>query len=263
LRNLEITRGAVLGTVVIVLVALLCFRFGFWQLDRRSQRADRNRTIAERLALPAQPLTAGTADSAGLLYRRVIVEGEADVDRSVVWAARTYRSTPGVHVLTPYRQAGRGAAVLVDMGWAPSADARSVDPVLFRRATPRVVGLVLPLPDEPPTALREPAPEQRVVLRLARRPIEGMLPYALAPFYVRVLAGGGTAGAGPPHPLPPPELDAGPHLGYAVQWFSFGAIALIGWVVLLATRGGRRLAPPGSGNASRAAGQVRPPAPPG
>ena len=28
--------------------------------------------------------------------------------------------------------------------------------------------------------------------------------------------------------LPPPALDEGPHLSYAIQWFSFAAIALIG-----------------------------------
>jgi surfeit locus 1 family protein len=28
--------------------------------------------------------------------------------------------------------------------------------------------------------------------------------------------------------LPPPALDEGPHLSYAIQWFAFAAIALIG-----------------------------------
>ncbi len=34
-------------------------------------------------------------------------------------------------------------------------------------------------------------------------------------------------------PLPPPELDAGPHLGYTVQWFSFAAVAIVGYTLVL------------------------------
>jgi hypothetical protein len=34
-------------------------------------------------------------------------------------------------------------------------------------------------------------------------------------------------------PVPPPELSEGPHLGYAVQWFIFSAIALVGYPIVL------------------------------
>ena len=32
--------------------------------------------------------------------------------------------------------------------------------------------------------------------------------------------------------VPPPTLDAGPHLSYAFQWFAFAAIAITGYVIL-------------------------------
>jgi cytochrome oxidase assembly protein ShyY1 len=31
-----------------------------------------------------------------------------------------------------------------------------------------------------------------------------------------------------------PALDPGPHLGYAIQWFSFATIAIVGWLVMVA-----------------------------
>ena len=34
-----------------------------------------------------------------------------------------------------------------------------------------------------------------------------------------------------PVPVPPPTLDEGPHLSYAVQWFIFAAAVLLGWVL--------------------------------
>ena len=48
----------------------------------------------------------------------------------------------------------------------------------------------------------------------------------------------------------PPELSEGPHLGYAVQWFIFTAIAVVGYplvlrrVVLRRGKEGRRRARP-------------------
>jgi surfeit locus 1 family protein len=36
-----------------------------------------------------------------------------------------------------------------------------------------------------------------------------------------------------PIEVPPAELDEGPHLGYAVQWFAFAGIALFGFFFVL------------------------------
>lgn len=36
-----------------------------------------------------------------------------------------------------------------------------------------------------------------------------------------------------PVPIPPPELDSGPHLGYTFQWFSFAAVAIVGYTLVL------------------------------
>jgi cytochrome oxidase assembly protein ShyY1 len=44
--------------------------------------------------------------------------------------------------------------------------------------------------------------------------------------------------AGFPNPLPPLDLSEGPHLSYAIQWFGFSTVALVGWAVLLRRRSG-------------------------
>jgi surfeit locus 1 family protein len=43
--------------------------------------------------------------------------------------------------------------------------------------------------------------------------------------------------------IPPPEQDNGPHLGYAIQWFSFALIFLVGWVTLMLRKGEIRRVP--------------------
>jgi surfeit locus 1 family protein len=41
--------------------------------------------------------------------------------------------------------------------------------------------------------------------------------------------------------VPPPPLGDGPHLSYALQWFAFATVALVGYVAWL--RAGRRPRP--------------------
>jgi surfeit locus 1 family protein len=67
------------------------------------------------------------------------------------------------------------------------------------------------------------------------------LPYAVRPFYIVELAQGARP-AGAPTRLEYPAMDEGPHKSYAVQWFSFAAIALYGVGYLLWTERKGRVA---------------------
>jgi cytochrome oxidase assembly protein ShyY1 len=69
----------------------------------------------------------------------------------------------------------------------------------------------------------------RIDLGLVQRDLD----YDLYPVYVRLQAQQPAQSSGLPQVVPPPALDEGPHLSYAVQWFIFAAIGLIGWPILL------------------------------
>ncbi|HEX7049946.1 MAG TPA: SURF1 family protein [Longimicrobiales bacterium] len=88
---------------------------------------------------------------------------------------------------------------------------------------------------QPPADAAEDAGFQRVWYRLDFAAIRRQLPYSVPDFYIQAL----PDSAAPRYPvrLPPPAMDNGPHLGYAIQWFSFAAIALIGWITLAVRQG--------------------------
>jgi surfeit locus 1 family protein len=123
-----------------------------------------------------------------------------------------------VALLTPLRLAD-GSAVFVDRGWVPSADARQIDATrLGEGVRAAIAGLALPAPrdrgDVDPVRLRD------------------SLPYPVLPIVIQL--DDTTA----PHPAGlarwrTPPLDDGPHLSYAIQWFSFAGIAVFGTVALL------------------------------
>jgi len=72
----------------------------------------------------------------------------------------------------------------------------------------------------------------RVIARLSYAAIAKGLPYPVAPVYLVVL---GDSVIAPDRlaRLTIPPLDEGPHLNYAIQWFSFALIALVGAVVVI------------------------------
>ena len=68
--------------------------------------------------------------------------------------------------------------------------------------------------------------------------IQSQLPYDIAPSYLLLQRQTPVQANGLPEPSPLPELSEGPHLSYAIQWFTFAVIAVAGFVVL-ALREGR------------------------
>lgn len=241
-RPLSITVPGVLGTIGVFLVAAVCVRLGFWQLDRLDQRDTRNARVAERLARPAMPLATSVDDTTGFGYRRVRVHGALDVGRSIVLAGRSRNGAPGVHLLTPLRL-DDGTAVLVNRGWVPSPDGASIDIDAFQADSIDDEGVIVPFPlvdtDRDATAT-PPAPEfQRVWFRVDAAALSRQFPYPVPGFEVRLLPRSPAESSAPAR-LEPPALDRGSHLGYAIQWFSFAAIFLIGWGAMVVRRTGSR-----------------------
>ena len=213
--------------VIAVIIAAVCVRLGFWQLDRLHGRRDVNAMLAARGALP--PVDLATADVGTLAYAYVIAAGSYDPSHEIVLSGRSYQGMAGNHILTPLVLED-GRAVLVDRGWVP-LDVAS-PPVAGAAAAPTghvtVSGLALP-PDSISATPVSPAPS--VVTRIDLG--TAALPYRLVPAYVLLQTQDPAQASGSPIPGMPPTLDEGPHLSYAIQWFAFATIAIVGCVVLL------------------------------
>ncbi|MEP6758615.1 MAG: SURF1 family protein [Actinomycetota bacterium] len=212
---------------IAALIAIVCVRLGFWQLDRLHGRRQINAMLAERGALPGVSLE--SAGAAGLAYAHVRATGTYDPAHEIVLSGRSFQDTAGNHILTPLVLAD-GSAVLVDRGWVPLNVV--APPVSGEAAAPTgtvtVTGLALP-PDAISASPSTPAPSVVVRIDLG---VAG-LPYDIAPVYVLLEAQDPAQSSGVPVPAAPPTLDEGPHLSYALQWFAFATIAVVGCIVLL------------------------------
>lgn len=214
-------RAALVGALV---VAAACVRLGVWQLDRLRQRRARNAHVLATRSRPPIPVS-GALSTDSARDRRLFARGAYDYTHERLWHGRSYEGVPGVDLVTPLRLPD-GTAVLVDRGWAPSPDGYHVDQDAYREGDSAEVsgmGMVAPRGrgDVDPAALRD------------------SLPYPLLPFVVQQL---------PPstalyRPVPPglirwpaAEVSNGPHLSYAIQWFSFAVIIVVGSFALARKR---------------------------
>ena len=214
--------------VLVLLVATI--NLGFWQLRRLDERRHHNDRVETQVRWDPVPVaTAFGADhpSGDLWYRPVVAAGTFDPAREVQVANRPREGVPGVEVVTLIILADpSGTAVAVNRGFIPLAVRANADPMSW--APPpgpvEVVGLAMAGRSGGHVSGDE---VDRIDLDLLTK----RWGLGLLPAYVQA-APDGTDGW--PLPLPTPDLGAGPHLSYAVQWFIFTLIGLVGYPLVLA-----------------------------
>ncbi|HSP05015.1 MAG TPA: SURF1 family protein [Acidimicrobiales bacterium] len=206
---------------------------GLWQLDRHDQRAERNATIEARADLPADPIAdalrdAGDDDEA-LRFRTVAAsgtygEGDLLVDN------RSKDGLPGAWVLTPL-VLDDGTTLVVNRGFQFN-DGGRVDPEPAPDGPVSIEGTATTWEDDGCGVRRDDAGEPVGMACLRRSAAEEAFGGDVLPVVVQRQTSTPPA-ADALAPVPLPELDAGPHRSYAVQWFIFAALTAIVYVLIL------------------------------
>ena len=230
----------VLAAIFAIVTALVFSRLGVWQLHRLHERRARNVALASRLGETPVPLSQLSADSVGAHWRRVEARGRYDFDPQIVLSGRTHDGSPGVNIFTPLHPDDGGPAVLVNRGWVYSPDAATVD--LGRWDEPPradVSGYVEDFVHGGHGVSRLPS-HTNVWTRLESSELGAAFPFPIAPYYIVALdtlveyRAARNMPTVTPVRLTQPAMDDGPHLSYAIQWFTFATIALVGVGTMIA-----------------------------
>lgn len=218
-------------SVVSISLAILFMFLGFWQIRRLQDRQSANAILAARRYAPEVGLDSLPPDTAAAHFRRVHLRGIYDHGQEVIYILRGRNGSPGVNILTPLLRPNKDTAVLVNRGWVYSADGTTIDTQPWQEAdTLNGHGFVETFPTKGPFQPPSPA-RPRSFRRLDRAALAKVFPYPIANYYV-VLTDSATSPSAPPR-IEPAPLDEGPHRMYAIQWFSFAAIAIVGLVIFL------------------------------
>jgi len=229
------------ATLVVIALALVFVRLGIWQLDRLEGRIEANAVGESRLSAPVVDLADLLAETGEDLetstYRRVAAVGVFDPGSEVLIRSQVHLGTAGFHVITPLVLED-GTAVLINRGWVPL----TLDTVPVSQAPPpggetTVEGWVELSRERPPLGPTDPETGRLVSMsRVDIERIQDQVGYSLAPVYLVMTGEGGVL----PEPVSPPIFDdEGPHLGYAIQWFGFALVGMVGYVFLVRSRSKR------------------------
>ena len=230
----------IVSTILVLAGTLLCIRLGIWQLDRLDQRRVFNANYTEISQMAPLVLNASSAENLlSMDYRRVVATGIYDPENNIVLRNQYHDNEPGYFLLTPLIFSD-GTGVLVERGWIPAVGNNS--PVDWRKydqsGTVTVKGMIRigesqsevgGIPD-PQLTVGQVRLDYWNIVNLER--ISKQIPYKMPLIFVQPdIDLGKTA---PPYPYQPVvEITEGPHLGYALQWFTFASILFIGYPFFL------------------------------
>lgn len=211
---------------ITLVLSLVFVRLGLWQVSRLRERRAANATALAARA--AEPVIIGSNHPAWseLNNRRVIIEGRYDFEHELVLRGQSAGGVPGVRIVTPLRPLTGDTAVLVQRGFVPSPDASTVDlTVLQEPDMVRVTAIGFLLPDTAVAGDRREHQGKTTWRRVDLTAVRETLDYPVAPLLALQLPD--TSLPVLPRRDPPALLNDGPHMSYAVQWFSFALTAIV------------------------------------
>lgn len=223
----------ILFHLVVLAAIVLMVNLGIWQLERLDERKTFNREVIERseqVAIPLEEVLAdiesGALDPDEAEWLPVTATGSYLPDE-IIEFNQSQGGRAGENVLTGLA-IDDGTTIIVNRGFRPLAtdtlDAPAVEVTvtgLVRTSEARNRGGLTDADDGPVTEIR----------RIDIPRIAPQFPGDVAPVYVQLVTSDPPIAQGDPDPITRPELDNGPHLSYAIQWFVFALCVAIGWVL--------------------------------
>lgn len=218
--------------LTIVLLTIFVFA-GFWQLARHQQRSDVNDAVTSRQNIEVVDIGSLLANTepAEAEYRTVLVSGEFE-GPDVILRSRALNGNPGCNVLTKLVRPD-GRAVIVNRGWLPLQACEAPGDADIEAPTTELTltGRVRQSRQRGRFGAIDPA--EGVLTIMARIDLDRLQQQIEQPLLAVYVEQVSPVTEGLPVRLPAPETDGGPHLGYAVQWFSFAVVSIVGYPIVL------------------------------
>ncbi len=205
---------------------------GVWQLNRNTQKHDKVKAEEAAYAAPAPPISGSSDPAPGTRAQATgtfLPTGEAILRNQVRGAS------PGIDVLTPLRLAD-GSVIYVDRGYVKTGLASGA-PSFAPPPTGTVVATGIVQPSVQLSAQdsvrndegRVSLPAVNIERIVGPNPTEHVHNVWLSAQAIEPVPRGSDVPKLPEPPAPDPVN----HFEYAVEWFAFALIPLIGWPIVL------------------------------
>ena len=221
-----LNRRTILLTLGAFALSALCVRLGFWQWHRMEDKKAEQALIERHLGADAVPIQSllkpGRAVEDHEEWTRVRATGTFDTRRQVTVKFTTREGRAGADVVTPLLLPD-GSAVLVNRGWmaTENTNARPSSIPPPPRGQIAVEGWLRPDNEADGGAV---VPVDGQVRAIASRGLERHVGRELLPGFINLQEPMATGLA----PEPRPHVSHALNFFYALQWWFFAGLALIG-----------------------------------
>jgi cytochrome oxidase assembly protein ShyY1 len=225
-------------SLIAILAIVVCIDLGKWQWSRKTAVDQINRVLTTNLKTAPialnEVMTDKVAPKPADRWRQVVASGTY-LPGTYYVRGRSHHGKYGYAVLSVLQSSVGDQLLWVDRGWIAAPGRATAQPVappppigvihLLARVrgldsldNPGVGGALFALPFKHP----ETVPAYVSAHRSAQFTIKG---------YVELISSM-PSGQNQPVPLDAPEITPGPHLAYAVQWYLFALLFLLGRILL-------------------------------
>jgi cytochrome oxidase assembly protein ShyY1 len=227
----------VFGHVLVATVVAVFIALGFWQYERHLDQRRVERAAAAARDEPSFDVPEITAATDAADRPRVRASGTYDARHQFVVRGRVRGTDTGVGILTPIVLAD-GSAVLVDRGFVAAAPGVLPAGALeVPSGEVQVAGLARAAQSVQGDERAQPAGDPPTVDRVVPATIAAALPYPVLDAWIAMDAQDPAPPNGAPIPATPAAANGGGyrvnHLSYALQWWAFALIPLIGWPLVV------------------------------
>lgn len=232
--------------LLVISLALALSSLGFWQLKRLEQTKSHNKELIAKMGQETKSLAELAkeynfeSDIEQLSYLPIKLLGYFDPDNEVLLRGRSYAGQAGYNIFTPFIT--DNFALMVERGWVPiNYDTPPIKEALPVSTKIEIIGRIYPSQEAPlgwlaNLAPKDPKGELKITAYTSTKRLQKQIPYDLVPFYIKLEEQNPKHSLELPLKLIIPEINNGTHLGYALQWFSFVLIGLIGYALIVRKR---------------------------
>lgn len=229
------------STLFVIAGLFVLVKLGLWQLERLDQRQVFNARVMSQINGSAVDLNnfGLGQDLFDMEYREVSARGYYDRENTIFLTNQVEGVILGVHVLTPLVFIDTGETILVNRGWIPR-DLATQEKVAELTPTHEIIvngvlrrNQVIPQLNMQADPTLTPGEEWRAEWRMVNLDeIEKQIPGLFTYVFIQESPNGDDLEI-PIAQEAEITLDDGPHLGYAIQWFVFAIMLLVGYPIFV------------------------------
>lgn len=230
----RVFRPRLASSIAAAAFIALAVSLGNWQTRRAEEKLELSRRIEQATREPVLSIPSTRIGAVEFERRRVSARGRFAARATLLLDNKVLRGVAGYQVLTPLALEGGELHVLVDRGWIAAGDRSRLPAVPAPEGLQTIEGIAV-VPGRryielAPESASGPLRQNLVIEREEKR-----LALKLQPFVIEQTSG---AQDGLVREWERPDAGVERHRSYALQWYSFAALAATLYVVLSFKRAG-------------------------